>query len=369
MHKKLLAVAVSSALAMPMAAQAVKFKTSGQVNRAIMFGDDGQGSDVLQVDGDASGSRFRFKGSEDIGNGMKVGFNFELEAQSNDSASATLKQGGTSAGEDPRPDNAFKHGERHINVWFSGNWGKVTLGQGSVATDNVAKANLNNAWLAVENDSDYGAGILFRTSAGGTAGGINAQDVTPSYDGDRNDNLRYDSPALGPFTAAVSVSNNEAWDAMGKVAGSVGGGDYDVRFGYGDYEARSGFERWTVSGAFKFSQGTSVGLAYGTADFDTSGVSDGDYFYVKLGHDWGNNSVAIDYKTADDTIANASCSGGSCGGETFGIGFVHTMPKPKVDLYAGYRNFELDDWSTALSGGSGADDIDVFFVGSRVKFD
>jgi predicted porin len=369
MHKKLLAVAVSSALAMPMAAQAVKFKTSGQVNRAIMFGDDGQGSDVLQVDGDASGSRFRFKGSEDIGNGMKVGFNFELEAQSNDSFNATIKQGGTSPGEAPAADGAFKHGERHINVWFSGNWGKVTLGQGSVATDNVAKANLNNAWLAVENDSDYGAGILFRTSAGGTAGGINAQDVTPSYDGDRNDNLRYDSPALGPFTAAVSVSNNEAWDAMGKVAGSVGGGDYDVRFGYGDYEARSGFERWTVSGAFKFSQGTSVGLAYGTADFDTSGVSDGDYFYVKLGHDWGNNSVAIDYKTADDTIANASCSGGSCGGETFGIGFVHTMPKPKVDLYAGYRNFELDDWSTALSGGSGADDIDVFFVGSRVKFD
>ena len=368
MNKKLLAVAVSGALAMPMAAHAVKFKASGQVNRAIMFGDDGQGSDVLQVDGDASGSRFRFKGSEDIGNGMKVGFNFELEAQSNDSEDASLKQGGTSPGESPSPDGAFKHGERHINVWFSGSWGKVTAGQGSAATDNVAFADFNGAWIPVRPESNYGGGIAFRTSAGGSAGGITAIDVTPSYDGGRNDNLRYDTPPLGPFSAAVSVSNNDAWDAMAKVAGAAGGGDYDVRLGYADYENRAGLERWTVSGAFKFSQGTGFSLAYGTADF-TSGAPDGDFFYAKLGHDWGHNSVAIDYKTSDDTTAHSFCSGGACGGETFGIGFVHTMPKPKVDLYVGYRNFELDDWSTALSGGSGADDIDVFFVGSRVKFD
>jgi predicted porin len=342
-----------------MAAHAVKFKASGQVNRAIMFGDDGQGSDVLHVDGDASSTRFRFKGSEALGNGMKVGFNFELEAQSNDSDDVTLKQAG---------DIGFKHGDRHLNVWFSGNWGKVTMGQGSAATDNVALADLNNAWIAVENETDFGGAIAFRTSAGGTAGGITAIDVTPSYDGGRNDNLRYDSPALGPFTAAVSFSNNEAWDVAGKFAGSAGGGQYDVRFGYADYENRDGLKRWLTAGAFKFSQGTSIVLAYGTADF-TSGAPDGDYYYVKLGHDWGNNSVAIDYKNADDTTANASCSGGACGGETFGIGFVHTMPKPKVDLYVGYRNYELDDWSTALSGGSGAEDIDVFFVGSRVKFD
>ncbi len=361
MNKKLLAIAVSGALAMPMAAHAVEYKASGQVNRAIMYGDDGQGSDVLHVDGDSTGTRFRFNGSEDLGNGMKVGFNFEIEAQSNDSADATLKQGGTSPGESSSPDGAFKHGERQINVWFSGNWGKVTAGQGSVATDGAALADLNKAWITIENTTDYGAAIAFRTSTGGTAGGITAIDVTPSYDGGRNDNLRYDSPSLGPFKAAVSVSNNETWDAMGKLAGSVGGGGYDVRFGYGDYENRDGFERWVVSGAFKFSQGTSIALAYGEADF-TGVAPDGSYFYVKLGHDWGNNSVAVDYKDSDDTTANAACAGGACGGETFGVGFVHTLPKPKVDLYAGYRNFELDDFA-------GAEAIDIFYVGFLVKFD
>ena len=67
MDKKLVAVAVASALAMPMAAQAVKYSASGQVNRAIMFVDDGVQSDTMHVDGDASGTRFRFTGSEDIG--------------------------------------------------------------------------------------------------------------------------------------------------------------------------------------------------------------------------------------------------------------------------------------------------------------
>jgi len=355
MNRKLLAVAVSSALAMPMAAYAVKFKTSGQISRAIMYGDDGQGSDVLHVDNDASGTRFRFRGSEDLGNGMKVGINMELEAESNDSFKVTLKQAG---------DSDFSVGERHLNIWFSGNWGKVTMGQGSVASDGVAYADLNGAWLAVENATDFGGSIAFRTSGGGTAGGvatpITAGAVTPSYDGSRNDNLRYDTPALGPFTGAVSVSNNETWDAMVTLAGSVGGGDYDVRFGYGDYEARSGYERWTTSGGFKFSQGTSIALAYGEADM--VGAPDGSYFYVKLGHDWGNNSVAVDYKTADDATANAGCTGGACGGETWGIGFVHTLPKPKVELYTGYRNVELDDFA-------GAEDIDIFFLGSRVQFD
>ena len=140
-----------------------------------------------------------------------------------------------------------------------------------------------------------------------------------------------------------------------------------MRGGYGARENRSGYDMWTFSGAFKFSQGTSVALAYGEADMEGADP-DGDYWYIKVGHDWGNNSVAIDYKTSDDTIADAMCTGGACGGETFGIGFVHTMPKPKVDLYVGYRNFELDDWNSAAAG-AGVDDIDVFFVGSRVKFD
>ncbi|MDX1489510.1 MAG: porin, partial [Acidiferrobacterales bacterium] len=83
MNKKLLAVAVSSALAVPMAAQAVKYKLSGQINRAVVFIDDDVASDVHHNDNISSGTRWRMTGSEDIGNGMKVGFNWEWQNSSN----------------------------------------------------------------------------------------------------------------------------------------------------------------------------------------------------------------------------------------------------------------------------------------------
>ena len=82
MNKKLLVLAIAGVMTTPMVAHAVKYKLSGQVNRAIVFQDDGVQSAVRHVDNTASGTRFRLKGSEEMGNGMKVGFNWEAQTQS-----------------------------------------------------------------------------------------------------------------------------------------------------------------------------------------------------------------------------------------------------------------------------------------------
>ena len=58
MNKKVLAVAVSSALATPMAAHAVKYKLSGQVNRAMVYHNDGTNTDIQFVDNISSGTRW-----------------------------------------------------------------------------------------------------------------------------------------------------------------------------------------------------------------------------------------------------------------------------------------------------------------------
>ena len=72
MERKLIAVAVSSALALPMAAQAVEFAVSGHINRAIVS-IDGTGADndgdLQHRDGRTSPSRFRFTGSEELESG------------------------------------------------------------------------------------------------------------------------------------------------------------------------------------------------------------------------------------------------------------------------------------------------------------
>ena len=64
MERKLIAAAVSSALVLPMAAEAVEFSVSGHVNRAVIVVDqDGysEDGDLQHRDGASSGSRFRSK--------------------------------------------------------------------------------------------------------------------------------------------------------------------------------------------------------------------------------------------------------------------------------------------------------------------
>ena len=73
---------------------------------------------------------------------------------------------------------------------------------------------------------------------------------------------------------------------------------------------------------------------------------------------WGNNAVSISYGDNNDT------GGAGTDAQTIGLGFVHTIPKPKVELYAAYNHISLDD-----IGGVSFEDIDVFGLGTRVKFD
>ena len=139
MNKKALAVAISSALAVPMAAQAMSFNISGQVNRNIMFADDGEASDIFFADSTASNTRFRITGSEDIGNGMKAGFNLEFSASTNSNYHQTIKQAGDKQLVSPlSKGSGFNRailGRRVNEVWFSGNWGKLSLGAGPGAGD------------------------------------------------------------------------------------------------------------------------------------------------------------------------------------------------------------------------------------------
>ena len=59
----------------------------------------------------------------------------------------------------------------------------------------------------------------------------------PSNDGGRKEILRYDTPAIGPASLAVSAGNNDYFDIMLKVAGSFGDAGYDLRIGHiGEYD-------------------------------------------------------------------------------------------------------------------------------------
>jgi len=367
MNKKALAVAISSALAVPMAAQAVSFSLSGQVNRAIMFADDGVASDVFFVDNTASNTRFRLTGSEDMGNGMTAGFNLEWGSGVNSNDYVTIKGNGNGAGGDAAfagAQGAF--GIRRNEVWFSGDWGKLSLGQGPTASDSMADADLSNTWLAdFSTPASWGGAMTYRNSATG-ANGPAIFSAATYFDGNgRTSRLRYDAPAFGPLTLSVSADGNERWGAKGYVWTSLGGGDLSLAIGYANDDNRTnaaaanlGRTRYGGSASFLMSQGTNITLGLQYQDSVVNGRDTAQHFYVKLGHRWGNNAASISYGDNQDILRDGSEA------NTIGIAFTHAIPKPGVELYASYHHNSLDD-----DGNNGSfDDIDVFAVGTRVRF-
>jgi hypothetical protein len=330
MERKLIAVAVSSALALPMAAQAIEFSVSGHVNRAIISVDgggpnnkpDANEGDLTHVDANSSETRFRFTGSGEVSGGMTAGVQLELG----------------------RPGDWRT---RHANVSLSSAGGKLTIGQGSEATDGMAHADLGGAsWLG-------GATNWCSYASSGPA--------CPSNDGNRTQVLRYDTPAIGPANIAVSTGNDDFWDAKLSIAGSMGDAGYDVRVGHiGKFETESvtaneehpheskmmvdAGDITTASAAFSFGQGTSVALAWSqnkTAD-------NHEYQYIKLDHSYGDGSIGVYYKHGEDDNTE---------GSLWGIGIGHSLGGGAT-AYAGFRQMSEDN----------KDDVDLIVAGLRVAF-
>ena len=395
MERKLIAAAVSGALALPMAAQAVEFSVSGHINRAII-GVDGGGANnkkdkedgsVQHVDSDASETRFRFTGSEELESGMTAGVQLELG----------------------RPGDWRT---RHANVYLSTAGGKITIGQGSVATDGMAHARLGGpSWLGgVSNWCAY--------HSSGPA--------CPSNDGGRSPVLRYDTPAIGPASIAISTGDNDYFDIKLSISGSMGDAGYDFRVGHiaeyekdvaavaatnqtvrgsdlakvlttekftadaagiedhemknsvklarlngnaGDFGDEDLFNKHTpgspastkdvgdittMSGAVSFGQGTSVAAAWSQQDTGAQV----EYQYMEVDHSYGDGSVGIYFKTGEygATDKDAESTKG-VGGSVWGIGIGHSLGGGAT-AYAGYRQISED----------GMKDIDLLLAGMRVSF-
>ena len=359
MNKKLLTVAIAGAMAAPMAAQAVKYKLSGQVNRAIVFQDDGHQSDVRHVDNIASGTRIRLKGSEDLGNGMKVGFYWELQTSSNPAFAARPDQNSDGVGN--------TNNIRQANVWFSGNWGKLTIGQGDGAANGATEADLSGTAIsgAYHGRTSFTGGMRWRTGMGGTiaCGGAATCTGGATYNEfdsfSRYDGIRYDSPALGPVVISASVGNDSKWEVVGRVNTSLGGGQLSGAVFYGEASGALNVDnRFGGSLSYLFSQGTNITVAYSENEPQAAGAADAETWSAKLGHKWGPHAVSVGYGESDDTAAAGFEDTG------WNIGYVHSLKKANTQLYASFIHQELD----TPAGTAGVEDFNVFVVGARVKF-
>ncbi|MXY64924.1 MAG: porin, partial [Gammaproteobacteria bacterium] len=118
MNRKLIAVAVAGVVAAPVAYADIS--AYGRINNRIVIADNDD------TNMETSGSRFGFKGSSDLGNGMSAFARYEF-GTTTDNASAGM----TAEADDHKHGGVNKSGlnRRLAFVGMSGSFGSVSLGQ------------------------------------------------------------------------------------------------------------------------------------------------------------------------------------------------------------------------------------------------
>jgi predicted porin len=354
------ALVVAGTLLFSAPSSAVEVKVSGQIDRMVMWADNGDNSELFHVDNTNSSTRFLLTGSQDIGNGVKAGFTWETEFASNPSSKVDIDLNSDIA--DPSLN------ERKFEAYFDGAFGKVSLGQGDGAANTTAETDLSGTSVVTYSDITVtGGSLTWRDSDGNPIGtGLKISDTRNNFDGlSRLDRLRYDTPSFGGFKLAGSMENggakevsawfNQQWDGIGKLAVSVGYIDTVDRV---SGSTKLDYTQWDGSASFLHASGLNLTVSYGTKKLDDRGSRDNDpiNYYVKLGYKMGKHAISAEYGDTEDLKADGDSS------TNWGLGYVYNI-YDGIELFAGYRIYSLD-----RDSGPDIDSIQVGMLGTRVKF-
>ncbi len=332
----------------------VQLSVSGQVNRLILYADDGDQGRLFSADNDESSTRVRVAGSAEMGE-VTAGALIEVQFESNSTADITIDQ--------PEAVGRNNFTERKFEVFFKHTEaGKLSLGQGDTASNGIAEIDRSGTVLTGASDNAaLGESFAFVVSnSNGTPSGITVGDVLKNLDGlSRQDRIRYDTPSFHGVMASAS------W---------IDGGDWDVALRYGrnfeGYEVALGAAYWDSnsdskvghggSGSILAPFGTNLTVSYTGESFDQAGRNDQHAFYGKLGQQLdltslGKTALAVDIMVTEDQNANGS------EGMSYGFGAVQKIDRLATEAYLGARRFEVDT-------NQSTEPVDIIFSGARIKF-
>jgi predicted porin len=332
-------------------AQALEVKLSGQINRAIMWADNGNNDELFHVDNDNSSTRFRLVGSELVTDWLEVGVVWESQFESNSSSSVDIGQD---------DDGVSEFTERKLEAWFGNRkFGKLWIGQGDGAANGTSEEDLSGTEVIMYSGvNDTGGSIQFRTSDDTAVAPIG--DTRSNFDGlGRNDRLRYDSPSFFGATVSGSITNGDAWELAGRWSGEFRGvGQFAAAVGAvdsGDRFAQS-FQQLGGSVSWLAPFGLNITLAGGFRDFDDGDRDDAINLYTKVGYKWSIHAVAVEFGQTNDLDVN--------GDESRNVGAAYVIvPWSGVEFYATVRSFELERDDV-----DNIEDISQIMAGTRVKF-
>ncbi|MEQ8356807.1 MAG: porin [Kiloniellaceae bacterium] len=331
----------------------VRLSVSGQVNRGVLYGDNGDDAEFFHVDNDNSSTRLRFVGEGELDEDVTVGTQIEVQFESNSTAAISFDQ------DSPAGPNNFT--ERKLELFVdSKTLGRVWIGQGDTASNSTSEVDLSGtSVIGYSGVGDLAGGLEF--SEGDGVLGPSIGDVFSNFDGlSRDDRIRYDTPSLYGFKGSVSAVDGGAWDGAVTFGGDFNGVKVAAAAAYANANSRGGFEQYNGSVSVLTPMGISVTAAAGTRDDGGSG-DDPMFYYGKLAYtfdaiDYGSTSFGIDFAETDDLDVEGDEF------RSYGIFAVQNIDAIGTEVYIGARNHELD------REGANFDDLFAILAGARVKF-
>jgi len=341
-----IAALMTAASVVPMQAYAAKaeFSFSGQISRAISQVDNGIDTDTLHVDNNNSGTRLRLKGQTDLENGITAGVYWETQYQDNDSSAVDIG--------DPDTTSAFK--SRIREVWFSGGWGKLYMGQGNGAANGTSEVDFSGTTIADYSGNNLDDGISFVSKSSATT--VKNGDAFDNFDGlSRNDRLRYDLPKFGPVGIALSSGQDRSEIALRYSSKFADGGKFGLAIGQvSDEQKTADFDQLGISASLLFAGGFNITAHVGEKDNAIGADPEGTY--IKVGKITGQHNLSVSFHSVDDnnTLGDEA--------ERTNLSYVYNMAKYGVEIFGTFQTSSLD------SIGENFEDVTQFAIGSRIKF-
>ena len=356
MQKKLIALAVAGL------ASSAAFAQSNVTIYGLLqpsFDVIDTGGDKTQMDLQHNNSRIGFKGSEDLGNGLKAIFQIESGV---DLVTRGDAQGGVFAGRD-----SF--------AGFAGSFGSLTFGKHQTAYKKAAD------WADPFADSigDYNniMGVIPGTAGG--LFGLEDDGVTLATGGDefnarRNKSMYYTSPKWGGFNVLASYALNDAGDTKAataddtmSLAGTYTNGGLNLLAGYeetGIVGSSDELQGWKLGAGYKFSFGTKLGLIYEELELANA---EANHLFLSAVHPITSN---VDLMASYIDASGNTAGGGDAQNYNLGVNYKLSKRTSIQGIYAHLKNKDGGNYAmdAGYAAAAGEDKVSGFSVRLRHAF-
>jgi predicted porin len=362
MQKKLIALAVAGLVSGAAFAQSnVTVYGVADAYYAYAKGNNAGGQDSSHHinSGGLSGSRIGFKGTEDLGNGLKALFTLEyaLSVDQN-SGIGDIANGATQA--------------RQQFIGLTGNWGTAVAGRLQTAGYDWSCGSSSVAGSALDPQAKLGVGLAL-VCGSGTAGRANnaVAYISPSFSGftfaynharvtenqggnggafplvdsDNYANLLSATYANGPISASL------VWS---KITGERGGA------------FAKDITEWGIRGAYDFGMVKLWGMYQDTSD-DRTAYGDHDKWQVGVSAPISANGTIHAYYAANDIDKAPGTA--SLDSKSYSIAYTHSLSK-RTTVYGGYNYVSNDRGATraSLVTPDAGDNSSTLAIGLRHSF-